>query len=73
MALDIGAAGGAGGRAVVGRVQQAALFDREQEDQAIDQAQQLLEPGLFGQRPLLQAAAQGRIGRVRGTLSPWRI
>lgn len=30
-------------RRVVARVQQAALFDREQEDESVDEAQQLLE------------------------------
>ena len=46
----------------IGRVQQAALLDGEQEDQPVDQPQQLLEIGIAIQRAAGQGIAQRLVG-----------
>src|SRR5688572_22301489 len=46
------------------RMQQPALFDREHEDQPIDETQELVEIALRRQRPAAKIAAQRMILRM---------
>src|SRR5690606_23081674 len=59
MAFGIGAAGGLCFGAIVLRMQQAALFHGEDEDEPVDQAQQLLEKGVLAECAVMQGGAQG--------------
>src|ERR1019366_7609348 len=45
-------------------MKKTALFDGQQKDQAVDQAQELVEVVLDGQRPALQICQQSAIGGV---------
>ena len=45
-------------------MQHTALFDGEDEDEAVDEAQQLLEVGVLAQVPIVQGSAQRVVGGV---------
>ena len=47
-----------------GRVQQATIFLREDEDQAVDDAQKLLEIGVPAERAIGQRLTECPVGRV---------
>ena len=64
VAFGIGAAGNLCFGTVFLRVQHAALLDREDEDEAVDQAQQLLKVVVLAERAVVQSGAQGLVGGV---------
>ena len=53
----------AGGRRGARRMQEVAVLGGEQEDQAVDEAEQLLEVGLRGQVAAAQRLAERGVGR----------